>query len=83
MPKKALTLVWLYNYRKIPSTSSALDVEGILRVLIPYPLVSYSYTMLICLNDLFVCLGLIQTHKLLKNFSKNSFYLLLKLLRLG
>lgn len=32
MPKKALTLVRLYNYRKIPSTSSALDVEGILRV---------------------------------------------------
>ena len=83
MPKKALTLVRLYNYRKIPSTSSALDVEGILRVLIPYPLVSHSYTMLICLKDLFACLGLTQPHKLLKNFSKNLFYLQLKLLRLG
>ena len=31
---------------------------------------------LICLNDLFACLGSAQTRKLLTNFSKNSFYLL-------
>ena len=39
--------------------------------------------MLICLNDLFACLGLTQTRKLLTNFSKNSFYLLPEPLRLG
>ena len=39
--------------------------------------------MLICLNDLFACLGLAQTRKLLTNFSKNSFYLLPEPLRLG
>ena len=39
--------------------------------------------MLICLNDLFACLGLTQTCKLLTNFSKNSFYLLPEPLRLG
>ena len=39
--------------------------------------------MLICLNDLFACLGLAQTSKLLTNFSKNSFYLLPEPLRLG
>ena len=50
---------------------------------IPYPPASHSYTMLICLNDLFACLGLAQTRKLLTNFSKNSFYLLLEPLRLG
>ena len=49
----------------------------------PYPPASLSYTMLICLNDLFACLGLTQTHKLLTNFSKNSFYLLPEPLRLG
>ena len=49
----------------------------------PYPPASHSYTMLICLNDLFACLGLAQTRKLLTNFSKNSFYLLLEPLRLG
>ena len=38
---------------------------------------------LICLNDLFACLGLAQTRKLLKNFSKNSFYLLPEPLRRG
>ena len=46
-------------------------------------LASHSYTMLICLNDLFACSGLTQTHKLLTNFSKNSFYLLPEPLRLG
>jgi hypothetical protein len=35
------------------------------------------------LNDLFACLGLAQTRKLLTNFSKNSFYLLPEPLRLG
>ena len=50
---------------------------------IPYPPASLSYTMLICLNDLFACLGLTQTRKLLTNFSKNSFYLLPEPLRLG
>lgn len=45
------------------------------------PLASHSYTMLICLTNLFACLGLTRTHKLLTNFSKNSFYLLLELLR--
>ena len=50
---------------------------------IPYPPASHSYTMLICLNDLFACLGLAQTRKLLTNFSKNSFYLLPEPLRLG
>ena len=49
----------------------------------PYPPASLSYTMLICLNDLFACLGLTQTRKLLTNFSKNSFYLLPEPLRLG
>ena len=49
----------------------------------PYPPASLSYTMLICLNDLFACLGLAQTRKLLTNFSKNSFYLLSEPLRLG
>ena len=39
--------------------------------------------MRICLNDLFACLGLTQTCKLLTNFSKNSFYLLPEPLRLG
>ena len=39
--------------------------------------------MLICLNDLFACLGLDQTRKLLTNFSKNPFYLLPEPLRLG
>ena len=39
--------------------------------------------MLICLNDLFACLGLDQTRKLLTNFSKNSFYLLPEPLRRG
>ena len=39
--------------------------------------------MLICLNDLFACLGLTQTRKLLTNFSKNSFYLLPEPLRRG
>lgn len=34
-------------------------------------------------KDLFACLGLTQTNKLLTNFSKNSFYLPPKLLRLG
>ena len=50
---------------------------------IPYPLASHSYTMLICLNDLFACLGLTQTCKLLTNFSKNSFYLQPEPLKLG
>ena len=50
---------------------------------IPYPPASHSYTMLICLNDLFACLGLAQTRKLLTNFSKNSFYLLPEPLRRG
>ena len=54
-----------------------------LGIAIPYPLASHSYTMLICLNDLFACLGLTQTCKLLTNFSKNSFYLLPEPLRLG
>ena len=49
----------------------------------PYPPASHSYTMLICLNYLFACLGLAQTRKLLTNFSKNSFYLLPEPLRLG
>ena len=40
---------------------------------IPYPLVSNSYTMIICLNDLFACSGLTKTRKLLTNFSKNLF----------
>ncbi len=48
-----------------------------------YPPASHSYTMLICLNDLFACLGLTQTRKLLTNFSKNSFYLLPEPLRRG
>ena len=39
--------------------------------------------MRICLNDLFACLGLTQTCKLLTTFSKNSFYLLPEPLRLG
>ena len=39
--------------------------------------------MLICLNDLFACLGLAQTRKLLTNFSENSFYLPTEPLRLG
>lgn len=39
---------------------------------------SQSYTMFICLNDLFACPGLNQPLKLLTNFSKNSFYLLPK-----
>ena len=39
--------------------------------------------MLIFLNDLFACLGLVQTRKLLTNFSKNSFYLLPEPLRRG
>ena len=47
-----------------------------LGITFPYLLASHSYTMLICLNDLFACFGLIHTHKLLTNFSKNSFYLL-------
>ncbi len=47
------------------------------RLKIPYLI------MLICLNDLFACLGLAQTRKLLTNFSKNSFYLLPEPLRLG
>ena len=50
---------------------------------IPYPPASISYTMLICLNDLFACSGLPQTRKLLTNFSKNLFYLLPEPLRLG
>ena len=50
---------------------------------IPYPPASLSYTMLICLNDLFACSGLTQTCKLLTNFSKNSFYLLPEPLRRG
>ena len=54
-----------------------------LGIAIPYPLASHSYTMRICLNDLFACLGLAQTRKLLTNFSKNSFYLLPEQLRLG
>ena len=54
-----------------------------LGIAIPYPLASHSYTMLICLNDLFACLGLTQTCKLLTNFSKNSFYLLPEPLRIG
>ena len=54
-----------------------------LGIAIPYPLASHSYTMLICLNDLFACLGLTQTCKLLTNFSKNSFYLLPEPLRRG
>ena len=49
----------------------------------PYPLASHSYTMLICLNDLFACLGLLQTRKLLTNFSKNLFILLPKPLSIG
>ena len=36
-----------------------------------------------CENDLFACLGLAQTRKLLTNFSKNSFYLLPEPLRRG
>ena len=54
-----------------------------LGIAIPYPLASHSYTMLICLNDLFACSGLTQTCKLLTNFSKNSFYLLPEPLRIG
>lgn len=44
---------------------------------------SQSYTILTCLNDLFTCLGLDQTHIQLTDFSKNSFHLRPKPLRLG
>ena len=48
----------------------------------PFPR-KLSYTMLICLNGLFACVGLTLTCKLLTNFSKNSFYLLPEPLRIG
>ena len=75
---------WIFTsmHRLLLSTWPRRHVRGSEQP-IPYPPASHSYTMLICLNDLFACLGLAQTRKLLTNFSKNSFYLLPEPLRLG
>ena len=75
---------WIFTsmHRLLLSTWPRRHVRGSEQP-IPYPPASFSYTMLICLNDLFACLGLAQTRKLLTNFSKNSFYLPPEPLRRG
>ena len=63
---------WIFTsmHRWLPSTWPKRHIRGS-ELSIPSPLASHSYTMLICLNDLFACSGLTQTRKLLTYFSKN------------
>lgn len=73
---------WIFTsmHRRLPSTWPKRHVRGS-ELSISSPLASHSYTMLICLNDLFACSDLTQIRKLLTYFSKNSFYLLPEPLR--